>query len=240
MNSNLRQKLIVLGVFAVIGVTLTYYVSLWQSAMSRRDLLKELFEEKNGDPEWGLIQKIQSSSGEERDRLISEVETLPQTWWSFHQRWQWIHLHGKNPYAGWSDTGYDPTRCVLPRDIQLLAASKFGKDDIENGGLHQFFTNSTGQFAPEMVEWFDRTGQPQVASCLREAMAIFGEKFPRSRAERQEFLSKFPGETRDEFDPFVKIDDRLMPSFPETPQFDDICNRWLRETCGIHDLHDEP
>ncbi len=238
MNSNFLQKLVVFAVFAVIGVTLAHYVSVWQTAIARRDLLKEIFDEKNGDPERELFKKIEESSGEDRGRLISEVEQLPQTWWAFHARWQIIHA--KDAFLGWTDKGYDPTLSRLPRDIQLLAAAKYGRSDIENGGLHQFFTNDTGKFAPEMVEWFERTGQPQVASCLREAMAVFGEKFPRSREERQDFLSKFPGETRDDFDPFVEIDDRLMPSFPETPQFDEICNRWLRETCGIQDLHDEP
>lgn len=111
--------------------------------------------------------------------------------------------------------------------------------DINNGGFHQFFTNSTGVFAPEMIEWFERAELPKAAAIVREAVAVFGPDFPRSQEKRQEFLARFPGETREEFDPFVTLDDRFYDALADTT-FDDACDRWLREVCGIDDLRTPP
>ena len=45
--------------------------------------------------------------------------------------------------------------------------------DIENGGLHQFFTNSSGDFAEEAKRHLDAVGARRVLAVLNEASAVF-------------------------------------------------------------------
>jgi len=134
-----------------------------------------------------------------------------------------------------------PSLSDCPRDIQLLDATSYGKADIDNGGFHQFFSNGTGVFAPEMIEWFERAGLAETASIVKEATSVFGEVFPRSQDLRRKFLASFHGKTRADWDPFYQMYDRFYASLPyKKDVFDKAADRWLREVCGIKNLHDTP
>lgn len=196
-------------------------------------LMKDLWVETN------LIQEInEAASPEEKTRLINKLEDLPVKVHSFSSRWMGIHAV-RSPGA-WDDEGFDHRRTQTPRDIELLAGVSYGVSDIYNGGLHQFFINGTGGMAPEMVEWFERADLQKSAAILKEAMAVFGEAYPRSQEARNNFLEKFPGDTREEWDPFDEMDGPFYESLNEDGKtFDDHADRWLRETCGIQSLHDE-
>jgi hypothetical protein len=147
-------------------------------------------------------------------------------------------INNVQPFECWTEVGYDPSRSDVPRDIQLLWATSYGKADIDNGGFHQFFTNGTGVFAPEMVEWFDRAELNDTAAIVRSAIAVFGDTYLRSQTARQHFLQGFVGKSRAEWDPFYSMDDPFYASLPyDTKEFDKAANRWLRETCGVETLH---
>lgn len=190
------------------------------------------------DGELALIERVRvASSAGERSRLISQLDELPVRFHPFHSRW--LLINDVDPFHCWTDDGYDPSLSDCPRDIQLLAATGYGKADIENGGFHQFFSNGTGGFAPEMIEWFERTGLAATASIVREATAVFGDVFPRSQDLRRGFLASFDGETRADWDPFYRMDDRFYASLPHDKDvFDAAADRWLREVCEIKSLHD--
>lgn len=211
-------------------------VLLLVSSMNRRQAPYTL----SWEEEYALIERAQTaSSPEARAKLISQIEQLPQPFYEFNHCWMLIN----DVFAGecWGDSGYDPTKLDLPRDIQLLWATSYGKDDIDNGGFHQFFSNSTGVFAPEMVEWFERSGLQESAAAVRDAMAAFGDDFPRSREVRNAFLESIDGDQAwgDEFDPFHDMDERFYNSLPyQDGVFDTAADRWLREVCGIKSLHD--
>lgn len=194
-------------------------------------MMGELFEEGN------LIREIQNAeSAEERTRLIHELEAMPVNVCSFSGRWMGVHAV-RSP-GGWDDEGFDHRRTNTPRDIELLAGVSYGVSDIENGGLHQFFINGTGGMAPEMIEWFERSGLQETADHLQKAMAVFGEPYPRSQAARNTFLQKFEGDTREEYDPFYEMDGPFYDSYHEGGRtFSDHEDRWLREVCGIDSLH---
>ena len=190
------------------------------------------------DAELELIERIRAATrAEERSRLISELDQLPVKFHPFYSRW--IAINDADPFRCWSDTGYDPSLSDCPRDIQLLDATSYGKADIDNGGFHQFFSNGTGVFAPEMIEWFERAGLAETASIMKKATAVFGNPFPRSQAVRRRFLASFDGATRADWDPFFQLDDRFYSSLPyDKKVFDAAADRWLREVCGIKNLHD--
>jgi hypothetical protein len=190
------------------------------------------------DKEYELIKAIGASKSEsERSRLIRELDQLPVRIHPFYSRW--ICVHDIYPFDCWTDAGYDSTRSEIPRDIQLLWATSYGKSDIENGGFHQFFTNSTGVFAPEMIEWFNRADLAQTASVMQAAIAKFGNAFPRARHAREEFLARFEGDSQEEWDPFYALSDEFYDSLP-SDRFDAAADRWLRETCGIDRLEQSP
>jgi hypothetical protein len=181
-----------------------------------------------------LIKK--TPPGPERNLLIAELENVTIDRRTFYERW--LYVHDVDPFWDcWSDTGYDPSRSKFSRDVQLLAAASYGKSDIDNGGFHQFFSNGTGVFAPEMAEWFERSGLNEAAKAVRDAIAVFGRDFPRSRHARQAFLAKFEGESREEWDPFRAMNERFYESATNRA-FDEAANEWLRQECGIRRLLD--
>lgn len=183
----------------------------------------------------GQIQ--QAEPGPTRDNYILELEDVPPFRRSFYQRWFFIHT-SFDAFRGWSDNGYDSSQSKLPREVQLLAATDYGKSDIENGGFYQFFYNHTGTFAPEMIEWFARAGFPEAASAIKDAIAIFGNEFPRSQSERQRTLATLTGVDGSDSNPFALIDARFYSTLDDRALYDEAANRWLRETCGISSLTD--
>jgi hypothetical protein len=193
--------------------------------------------------EFELLDRIRRlASPTERSQLIDELDSIRgpeialfRLWTRVHETWQ---------FDGWTDDGYYASKVDLARDIQLLSATEYGVSDIENGGLHQFFWNGTGVFAPEMIEWFDRAGMPEAAEILRKAVGRFGPVYPRSQGDRQEFLDGFEGKSRAEWDPFYELDDPffvvLRPNEAQPTHFEVMADRWLHETCGIKKLGDPP
>jgi len=187
--------------------------------------------------EYEQIERIRKAKDPaERERQIAELEKMPEKIHSFYSRW--LNIHDIEPFDCWTDEGYDPSRSKVPRDIQLLAATSYGTADIENGGFHQFFSNSTGVFAPEMVEFFERSKDPEAAAEIRKAMAFFGEKFPRSREERQRIIAAYKGDAQEALDPStpanVEPEDLNLPD--DGWRMNELGNRWLRDVCGIKDL----
>ena len=185
-----------------------------------------------------LFRRIQNlPPGNERDLLIDELEKTPDNMRLFYATWISIHDDGK--FAGWTDDGYDSSLSKSPRDIQLLTATYYGKLDIENGGFHQFFGNTTGVFAPEMVEWFERSGMVESARIVREAINVFGTRFPRSQHERKSFLDKYKVATREEWDPFYEMNEMFYAATKDEA-FQTKANHWLRDVCNIKRLRDTP
>ena len=63
--------------------------------------------------------------------------------------------------------------------------------ETTNGGIHQFLTNSTGDYAEETREVLNRIGATQAAEALDAASEVlFGDKpIPSDRALRNDILS---------------------------------------------------
>lgn len=59
-----------------------------------------------------------------------------------------------------------------------LVAAHWLLAEVDNGGLMQFFLNSSGHVAPEAVAAFRRIGFPEAAGAVAAAMAVFGPEYP--------------------------------------------------------------
>jgi hypothetical protein len=95
----------------------------------------------------------------------------------------------------------------LSRREQTLFAAHWCQSEICNGGFHQFFLNPTGVLAPEAAGAFQELGLPEAASLIQEAMAFFGDPYPRDQERRAAALEAVPGSSREEWDPFRHLDD---------------------------------
>lgn len=103
-----------------------------------------------------------------------------------------------------------------------LFAAHWCQSEVRNGGLHQFFSNSTGVLAPEALAGFRAIGLTEWAAVLAEAMRFFGEPYPREQGDRQELLAGRHGRRREEWDPFFALDERFYSWLHAEP------DRWER------------
>jgi len=110
------------------------------------------------------------------------------------------------------DEGFDEfvrrLRKVPPR-VGHIYAAHWCQSEVCNGGLYQFFSNTTGLLAPEAREAFAAIGLREWNEVLSQAMSFFGSPYPRNRARRQAALPTWPRGERQKFDPFWELDDRF-------------------------------
>src|SRR5438105_3105405 len=66
----------------------------------------------------------------------------------------------------------------LRPEVGHLFAAHWCQSEVRNGGLHQFFSNSTGVLAPEALVGFRAIGITEWADIVAEAMRFFGESYP--------------------------------------------------------------
>ena len=98
----------------------------------------------------------------------------------------------------------------LSEPVQHLFAVWWCDSEVCNGGLYQFFYNSTGVLAPEALRGFRATGLGECAAIVETAVGKLARPYPRERKTRQVALQsiKLPGEKRKDWDPFDQLDDR--------------------------------
>jgi len=99
-------------------------------------------------------------------------------------------------------------RAIRP-EVGHLYAAHWCHAEVCNGGLHQFFSNTTGLLAPEAVAGFRAIGLPELAEIMAEAMRFFGTPYPRARGDREQLLASRPGRCRKQWDPFQRLDKRF-------------------------------
>jgi hypothetical protein len=107
-------------------------------------------------------------------------------------------------------------------EVGHLFAAHWCQSEVRNGGLHQFFSNSTGVLAPEALEGFRAIGLIEWADILAEAMQFFSTPYPREQTDRRGLLARKRGRRREEWDPFYLLDARFYDWLHSEP------NRWER------------
>lgn len=98
---------------------------------------------------------------------------------------------------------------------RTLFAAHWCQSEVNNGGLHQFFHNSTGVLAPEAAAAFEALQMPETAGVIRSAIDWFGPTFPRDRERRMEALDKYVTGHADNIGPFAELDDRFFDLIAE-------------------------
>jgi Domain of unknown function (DUF4375) len=112
--------------------------------------------------------------------------------------------------------------------------------EVHNGGLWQFFYNSTGNFAPEAVKGFDAIGMHDVANILREAISRFPDEYPFNREIRQELVGHPGGEkAKVEFDNLDdKFYDLTLPprTFFSVYKYHTFADAYAKATGGLNGI----
>ena len=103
--------------------------------------------------------------------------------------------------------GPDKMRTVIkswPRPYQILYLLDQFNAEMLNGSVEQFFFNSTGALAPDVVAAFREVGLPRHASAVARGIAMFRAPYPVDTARRRKlYWSRKAGP------PFDKALDRL-------------------------------
>ncbi len=71
---------------------------------------------------------------------------------------------------------------------RVLYLTQTVEDEVNNGGFSQFFYNSCGDFAGEIVDAFTKIGALKTAKICQKAVAVFGNAVPVCREQRQALL----------------------------------------------------
>lgn len=83
----------------------------------------------------------------------------------------------------------------LSRPERVLFITQDVEMEVNNGGFSQFFYNSSGDFAGEMVQAYREIGAEKTADICQQALDAIGQPLPQNRAERIELLEKIESDT---------------------------------------------
>ena len=90
---------------------------------------------------------------------------------------------------------YIAEKCQYGEDLSVLSAperlfytTQILEEEVNNGGFDQFFFNSSGNLANEVVHAFTEIGAVKTADICRKAFSVYGEEVPADRDERQDIL----------------------------------------------------
>lgn len=92
-------------------------------------------------------------------------------------------------------SGYIAEKCrygealsVLSEPERIFYTTQILEMEVNNGGFGQFFFNSSGNLANEVVHAFTEIGAVKTADICRKAFSVYGEEVPKDRDERQDIL----------------------------------------------------
>jgi hypothetical protein len=81
----------------------------------------------------------------------------------------------------------------------ILATTIFIRE-LDNGGFEQFFYNSSGDIADEVIAGFVRLGSPEHAGVVRQALAFFGPNgATANQSARRDMLQRTSKADKDAF-----------------------------------------
>ena len=151
-----------------------------------------------------------------------------KTYWSLLEPiWALVSIYdGKDAFLSQLKT-------VTPKQ-KVLFATHWAQSEIRNGGMHQFFSNSSGVLAPEAVFGYRALGMERCANTIVEAMRFFGDEYPREREPRCRELDRYEENHPDDWDPFERLDDVFLDSInSECGGFESAATRFAYDDTAV-------
>jgi len=101
---------------------------------------------------------------------------------------------------------YGECMSALSGPERILYITQGLEMEVNNGGFSQYFFNSSGDLANELVDAYLEIGATKTADICKRAVAIFGQAVPADRDERDDFISD-----NEEFDEILgQCDDAFL------------------------------
>jgi hypothetical protein len=97
---------------------------------------------------------------------------------------------------------------ATPDRARHLLAAHWCVSEVGDGGFVQFFSNATGVLAPEAVLGLEAIGLGDAAAVVRDAMKVFGARYPRDMTARRKRVAALV-KGRGAPGPFAAADARL-------------------------------
>lgn len=108
-----------------------------------------------------------------------KLEDDKLVWLTIDKIWKWADFY--EAYAPFKEQ-----MAELTKGQRAIYATTWCDAEVDNGGFHQFFSNSTGMLGPETVEGFRLIGMEDSAKAVEAVIAWAKfDPYPRERKERQ-------------------------------------------------------
>jgi len=149
---------------------------------------------------------------------------MTDSYWRFVEPiWYTVNIHGGE------DVFLEEFNKVTEKQ-KVLFAAHWAQSEIFNGGLGQFFSNSTGVLAPEAVTAFKAIGMPKCSSILAASMDFFGDNYPRDKVVRKEVFERFYERFGEDAEPMLEHEDAMALEIEkENRGFEDAANKYANK-----------
>jgi hypothetical protein len=154
-------------------------MEIGRSFGSREALTNVMVEYVNGRPTlWQRVEALRAKLGT-MDRLRSLNQALMRR----------IDIWDE------PDAVIEQRLAVLPTEQRTLFVIDIFNGEFENGGVHQFFYNSSGSVAPEVHGALIELGLDRQAAIFKRGLDMFGSPYPRGMEQRRDAYFSHPGWT---------------------------------------------
>ena len=111
----------------------------------------------------------------------------------------WIQTESSRVLEKESETGFDS----LTAKEKAVFLAFLLEGEVGNGGIEQYYTNTSGQYAVRTVEMFEAIGAKEVAKKLEELNSLFPQGIPSiDQNERCEQFEDFAEANEEKFEAF--------------------------------------
>lgn len=137
-------------------------------------------------------QKTDTSATIEIDTSIMETKNIDDIWKMENKNEfvinMYLYIAEKCEYGDAMDS--------LNEKQRVFYITQALEMEVNNGGFSQFFFNSDGCFANELVSAFEKIGATKTAEICKKAISIYNDSVPTDRDEREAILT--PDDEKDE------------------------------------------
>jgi hypothetical protein len=124
--------------------------------------------------EAGLWRISLYEAGEDYPEEIITLEVMRETAPAVLPSLLWEYLRVYSDRAGWNKRGAASRQLIqyLPRGLRITYSLTLLDSEINNGGLHQFSTNSSGELATEALEDLEQIDAEKAHRVFAEALRL--------------------------------------------------------------------
>ena len=132
----------------------------------------------------GFLQEIFKKRKEKQQPKAPQGKTLEEIW-AMEDPSDFVIAMSQ--YIG-SKCRYGEKMSALSGPERVFYVGQLLEMEVNNGGFSQFFFNSSGDFANELVSVFTEIGAVKTAEICKKAVSVFGESVPTDRNSREDQL----------------------------------------------------